>query len=313
MNIILTFDNNYCQHAAVVMASICHNNNGNIEFYVVSEYISEDNLSKLTATIESYGCSLHYVKLSFDIIDKLPIGKNTANTYVNKSTYYRLFIPYIVDIDKALYLDCDIVVCGNINSFYNTQFPEDICIVGVEDELHNSSSSPIRLGYPIKYSYFNAGVLLLNLKLIRKLYSLNDLLECLEKNEKKIKYHDQDVLNILFHKHKMFVSLVYNLQDVYLIRNRDLPPSICNQHHLLNNPLIIHYSGPIKPWHIECRNPYKSEYLKYLKKTPWRDFHPFNKFDKLPDIVFFRIKKIIKLILELFHLSNYSYINLKSI
>ena len=111
----------------------------------------------------------------------------------------------------------------------------------------------------------------------------------------------------------MFVSLVYNLQDVYLIRNRDLPPSICNQHHLLNNPLIIHYSGPIKPWHIECKNPYKSEYLKYLKKTPWRDSILNRKYINFKDRIIFIAKSMVKAVLEFLGVKYFSYIKLEKL
>ena len=38
-------------------------------------------------------------------------------------------------------------------------------------------------------------------------------------------------------------------------------------------PVIIHFPAAIKPWHFMSINPYKKEYWKYLKMTPFRDYH----------------------------------------
>lgn len=311
MNIVLTFDNNYTQHAAVVIASACYNNKKNITFYVVSDYISEKNLSRLNEIVFQYNCTIKYVQLSLDSlneIDKFPIGKKTANTYINKSAYYRLFIPYVLDIDKALYLDCDIVVSSDLSELYNYSFHSEICIASLEDNIAVSSKGPSRLGYPSTYSYFNSGVLLLDLNLMRTLYSFTDLLKCLEERKNSIMYHDQDVLNILFHNHKVFIPLIYNVMDVFLIKNINLPPSLVGQYKSVYNPTVIHYSGSIKPWHKECKNPYRFEYLRYLRMTPWNGICFSYKYDTIGERLIYIIKNVIKKVLEFLHVRYFSYI-----
>ena len=75
-------------------------------------------------------------------------------------------------------------------------------------------------------------------------------------------------------------------------------------------PIVIHYSGPIKPWHKECKNPYKSLYYNYLRNTFWKNYKSQNKYTTLKDVFVFRSKSFMKLVLELLHVHYYSYIKI---
>ena len=116
MNLLLTFDNNYSQHAGVVMASFLANHTGIHSFYVISDSISEDNQKLLHSIVSSYHCQLSFYFVNVDIVKQFPIGQGTANTYVSIATYFRLFITEVLpeSIDRILYLDCDIVIDKSI-------------------------------------------------------------------------------------------------------------------------------------------------------------------------------------------------------
>ena len=40
---------------------------------------------------------------------------------------------------------------------------------------------------------------------------------------------------------------------------------------LWKNAIIVHFTGPYKPWYKECVNPYKHIYAKYREITPWKN------------------------------------------
>ncbi len=66
------------------------------------------------------------------------------------------------------------------------------------------------------------------------------------------------------------------------------------------NPIIIHYTGGSKPWHLKNTHPYKQLYWKYLRMTPYRfslptELQPSN---FLRSLVPKSVKKIIKTIIN---------------
>jgi lipopolysaccharide biosynthesis glycosyltransferase len=40
---------------------------------------------------------------------------------------------------------------------------------------------------------------------------------------------------------------------------------------------ILHFTGMSKPWQYINKHPYKKEYYKYIKKTPWKGYKPEDK------------------------------------
>lgn len=108
-----------------------------------------------------------------------------------------------VTLDKILYLDCDIIVNGRIESLWNIDL-KYYTIGAVEDNIVISSEAPRRLGYPVQSSYFNAGVMLMNLSLMRDIQFTKNAFVYIEQHLKEIVYHDQDILNVLLYDQKLF-------------------------------------------------------------------------------------------------------------
>lgn len=296
MNIVLTFDNDYTSHAAVVITSLCLNNIGNHHFHVITDYISNENKDALVALVNSFKCTLTIYPVNINLLKDFPIGKKTTNTYVTLATYYRLFIIDILpkEINRVLYLDCDIVVNGSLEKLWNWKFSsEKTCISAVEEQHKLSINRAKALGYPEKYSYFNAGVLLIDLEKVRKIYSSKISIAFIKKNINIIRFHDQDVLNALFYNRKDFIPLEFNLLDIFLLRKSTIPSRYKDNYtHTLNSPIIIHYSGPLKPWHKECKHPLKDLYYKYLNYTIWRDYQPSYKYKSAIKRYLYYIKSV---------------------
>lgn len=120
-----------------------------------AEIIFEDVTSYLTA-----------------IEKKLPL-----RDYYSKTTYYRLFIADMFpQYDKAIYIDSDTVVLGDISELYDTDL-KDNYVGAVTERVMTDVDVYGRYVEQVlgidRYAYFNAGLLLLNCKQFRK----NDLLK----------------------------------------------------------------------------------------------------------------------------------------
>lgn len=308
MNVLLTFDDNYCSHAGVVIASFVANNAGTHDFYIVSDFISEDNKRKLRVCAPT--SHFHFIGIDKQHAELLPLGKVMANQYVSIATYYRLFALTLLpsSIERILYVDSDIVFLRNVSELYNERFQPHCCLLALEESPIMARKGVQRLDYPKEYSYFNAGVLLLNMHNIRKKYNVDQALKYASSHT--IIFHDQDILNGLFHDKKSFFPLKYNVLDSFLIRNTHLPQRYEKQAEALYHPAILHFSGPLKPWFMECRNPYQHLYEKYLELTPWKGEKPTRKYRTFTAKAIHFSKLFIKEILERLHIRYYHFIKI---
>mgnify|MGYP000308479184 CR=1 FL=1 len=122
-----------------------------------------------------------------------------------------------------------------------------------------------RLHYPSSDSYFNSGVLLVNLDYWREEGLMSKALDYISKNGSKLVFYDQDVLNALLHDCKLFLPFRYNVQDGFLRRKRRIrPESIAALDQELLHPVIIHYTGGKKPGNINL-----SILIKAFISTIW--------------------------------------------
>ena len=120
-------------------------------------------------------------------------------SYISINTYYRLLIHDIINVDKIIYLDSDIIVADDIAKLWNIRI-DNACIAGALDEGGVTQSRRLNLGNDS--TYVNAGILVFNLKNIRRCFQnpMQTYLEAFYFNRKWIILQDQDILNIVFKK-----------------------------------------------------------------------------------------------------------------
>jgi lipopolysaccharide biosynthesis glycosyltransferase len=192
--------------------------------------------------------------------DKLFYGLPVLGGY---STYYRVLIPGLLskNIKKVLYLDCDTIVENDLTGLFSMDLSKN-ALAAVEDTVTVKSDFKMlkkRLKIPINKSYFNDGVMMLNLEYMRKNNSSQKIMSFLKKNTEKIVMHEQDGLNAILFNNWIKLPETYN----YTI-NFDLifPKNI--------NPKIVHFAG-LKPEMVKILNPinvYCKKYYEYLAMTP---------------------------------------------
>lgn len=282
MHIAFCLDDNYIPYCSTTIGSIIANNSEyEITFHLISDYISDKNKKILSEWICKYkNFRIKFYNVYKKDFNDFPIG----NAYLNIATYYRLLLPVILkDIDKVLYLDCDIIVNSSLIDLWNTDIA-NYAVAGVLDRINNSIRLYNRLKYNMKYGYINAGVLLINLKKWREEDVFKKALFITNTNPAILKNHDQDIINMIFYNSKKILDFQYNLLEYYLYTedwlylDRKYYPKIVEA---CQNPTIVHFCMPQKPWHFECINPYKELYYKYRKMTPWPEVRLTHRKEKL--------------------------------
>lgn len=262
--VFFAVDENYASFLAVAIKSIQDNSSRD---YHYSIYILHDGLNKETiATIKGYqdeNYTIEFVDVKLKVL--MLANKLHTRDYYTRSTYYRLFIQRLFpNIDKALYLDSDIIVLGDLSQLYNHELGNNLVCAGNEDVMQNT---PVFGEYVEKVlgidrnKFFNAGVLVMNLKLFRKEKIEKQFIKLIS-NFKFSVTQDEDYLNVLCKD-----------RITYFDRGWNLFPAIEYDE---NKIKLIHYKMSLKPWHYDGIR-YGDYFWKYAKQT---DFYPALRFIK---------------------------------
>lgn len=302
MNIVCATDNNFVQHCGVMLLSILKNNS-NVSVFLLTEGLSKDNTNKLTDLVTKNGGSIFIRIVPSDIVKYFPMSK-MASSHISIATYYRLFVTSLLPeyIEKAIYLDCDMVILGSLKGLWETDI-KNYALGAVYQSLEWSDheKSWERLEIPRDYGYFNAGCLLLNIKYLREDGFQERACHFINDNFDKIISHDQDVLNAMYYNKTKALSSKWNFMPVFWSKNLNklqFPLCYDYQNEMKTKsfePIIIHFVSNPKPWQYGCHNRFASEYYKYLTMTEWKDFKPSFELSKyFKDAIVKPIKKWIK-------------------
>lgn len=270
VHICLVSDNKYMIHTAVVIASVLENSNkrDSYHFYILASGIKEKNKKKLLKLKKIRDFEISYPEIDYS---KLEIFKKVKrSSWVPIDTFNRLLMPDLLPkVDKAIFLDSDLVVMHDIAALYTINV-DDCYIAGVEDL--NYAGLVRMLGYSNQYTYINSGVYLMNLKKMRKENYYEKMVQTIQTQYPKYTVAEQCVINSCFHEHIKRIPHKWNMYHIFLNRPHYhlVPYNLEAWHDGIRNPAVVHFVGPDKPWQYNSHHLYRKQYLKYLKKTPWK-------------------------------------------
>ncbi|MFR9164819.1 MAG: glycosyltransferase family 8 protein [Dysgonomonas sp.] len=276
MDIVCCIDNKYAKYCAVTLVSLFENNKGEkLNIHIIALSLSDEIKSVLKNLVEkTYKQEIFIYEIGEnEIIKKFPYKKNS---HINISTYIRLFLPETLpqSLSKVLYIDCDIIIRNSIKELWNIDI-SDYALGAVEDMFSTKANNYERLDYVNTDSYFNAGVLLINLDYWRKNFVQEKLIGYILENSEKLKFYDQDALNAVLHNQKLLMPFKWNIQDGFYRIERHIRQDAWEElDKEIENPAVIHYTGSKKPWHYKSQHPHKSEYFRYLDMTQWAGERP---------------------------------------
>lgn len=276
IDIFFGIDNNFVMQCGVAITSIGENNrNVDIVIHVISNDLSSYNSKKLENIADKYGFRYRLHVIDESVLASCPLMKGSDNGKI--ATYFRFLIPQLEPmLDKALYLDSDIVVRHELKDLWNHDIAN--AAIGVVPGSDNDKIQHFnRLNYDKNKGYFNAGVLLMNLKYWREHHVFERLMTYVKDAGDNLKWQDQDALNYILQDEKSYLPIKYNLQEGMLFHRDGIEIDRKYFEDLecaIKDPVIIHYTCALKPWWKDCRHPYKSEWWKYLYMTEWKSYKP---------------------------------------
>ena len=276
MDVVCCCDNKFIMPTGIMLKSLCENN-VNVKIHVIiDDTVTGQDKKNLVSIVKNYDNNDIFFYLVKDVSFFLRFPSLDLIPRITKSTYYRLFLTDLLPktLEKVLYLDSDIIIRHDLTSLwkYDVNGYALGCIIeqSIDDiEIYN------RLMYPHEYGYFNAGVLLINLVYWRRFDLSSKFLRYIRECPERIKYHDQDVLNGVLYKQKMFLPIKYNVQTAFFYKKEYSKYDYLKYGNEINdakkNPFIVHFSTEFKPWNKDCTHPFRESFLYYKGMTQWKD------------------------------------------
>ncbi len=258
--IFFAADEKYLPYLAVVLTSVKRNARRGCDYrvYVLHAGMDEEAREKLSY-FNDEDFTVDFVDVSSDL--KVLEDRLHMRDYYTSATYFRIFIAGMFpQYDKALYLDGDIVVTGDIYELFATELGDNM--VGAIPDGAVSEIPPFRtytkevLGIEPE-KYFNAGILVMNLKKFREV-NFYERFATLLGQYAFVVAQDQDYLNVLCKDSVVYLSTTWNATPTGNHRG-EYPPK------------LIHYNLTAKPWHY-ADVLYAELFWEYAKETEYYDF-----------------------------------------
>lgn len=276
MDIVICINEQYLMPAGVMLCSLFENNK---EEQITIHVLLGEGGDKCVKPLEELTAGYHQIIRFYDMkdirTDDFPVGLSFQESFITKEAYFRLFVMDVLpqELKKVLYLDVDMVICGSIRELWDTDI-SDVAVGAVPDCFHQDVHETNRIGYEVGLGIFNSGVLLINLNYWRQHEVMKDFVAYAKDAKDHLKYHDQDVLNYVFRYCKKELPIRFNLQTIHMYhdRFRYLHFRLIEEvKEAFSHPVVIHYTGPEKPWYSNAYHPLKCYFERYRQMTPWKD------------------------------------------
>lgn len=248
MNILLNASYAYREQVLTTLKSLCYHNKSFDVFLVNNDYPLEwfDSIRKRLALLD---CNITNIMMQTNFS-----GYKNPSHIQSSASYYRFYAGEAIQGEharKALYLDCDVIVNGDLRKFYHHIDLKDNLAACAPDLGMVSLRKELTLDL-YQQPYFNAGVMLLNIQAWRREMITQKLIHVANQCVHSLEFGAQDIFNIVFKNRWQKLKPFCNYQVAHQpVLNED------------QEPLILHYTGAFKPWLLNDVQAHRQTYWSY--------------------------------------------------
>ncbi len=266
MNLLFSIDDMYVDHFKVMLYSLVRQTkNRKLEIYVLQKTLLKRHTELIQYT-QNLEVGYHPIIVGTEVFAQAP----TTDRYPD-TIYYRLlahkFLPET--LDRILYLDADMLCLNDFSSLYDMELGDQLYAAA----SHNTDGkfldyvNKLRLkNVELESSYFNTGVLLMNLPAIRKVVHQQTILDYIMQNRGRLILPDQDILNGLYaNLVKPIPDEIYNYDARYSLIYQLKSRNEWDLEWVINHTVFLHFAGRDKPWKKDYRGCYSGLY-KFMAK-----------------------------------------------
>ncbi len=210
--------------------------------HLFTNSLTDEEKEYISGVVTQLGSDITFYDVDESVFEGLP-----KMSYDNAYTAYdKLLIPYYIKTGgKVLYLDCDIIVKGDIGELFKRQYSTFISAVA-DLKINAKRRDHAKKIAGGEYTYFNSGVIMFDFFHSDKIVPLGDMIDYIRQNGGDIRWHDQDILNHFYASDCTILEEKFNYHTTY--------KSISDAffHKGEREAAIVHYAN-WKPW--------KSDYI----------------------------------------------------
>ena len=271
---------NYSKFAGASICSILENTCCPVTVHILHDgTISKENGERFGKLAQAYHQEIIFYDVPQLMADTLAKGRDILPAGWDSRRYtevnmYRLALGEVLPepVERVIFLDADTIINMDIEELWQAKtgatglgaVPDWSVLehFGKTNEISESNSFLYAKGYATMQTIFNAGVLLLDLTIIRKQGNLLLRgLQFLADNDKQWDFYDNDILIAFFAKEFYHLPWNYNIRVSW---------AQAFAHNHLDKG-IYHYVD--RNYGLNPTEVYHQLFLSFLWKTPWADEH----------------------------------------
>lgn len=251
INIVMTTDKNYIVPTMVTISSILSSSESDHLFHIYIlcapdlDFKSRDMLKGMEKRDSR-------VRVQFIEIADTRLDHVVTTAHIPVASYYRLYISRMLEEERCLFIDGDMIVRGDLSDVYNTELGDCYAAAvrdfGIQTHMSEYADYARYLGIASMDDYVNAGFMLFNLKKIRDEQIGGQMIGAIDHG---YKYMDQDILNKYFNGKIKILPLKYDFFTEYYGSTDNMELTGYSREEMRNigqEACVLHFTGPFKPW-----------------------------------------------------------------
>lgn len=259
IDIVFAIDDGYTNPVVVTAYSVIKNNVtfGLLCFHIINNGLSDVHKKQIKELENFSGVSVDFTEIDDKQFYEFPSNIR----HISPIAYSRFLTAELYpQLDTVLYLDADILVLTDLGELWATQTSSK-CIVGAHKAYINKQFPGYKrsIGLQSQSTYVNSGVLVMNLRRIRKLRKTQQLLKNAKDLKDIVRIQDQDIINITFQGEIARFHKKYNYTD------SDRREGSLTNHEVA----IVHFNTRNKPW----GNDFKADETNRSFAEKYQEYH----------------------------------------
>jgi lipopolysaccharide biosynthesis glycosyltransferase len=269
LHVACATDDAYAPHAAAMIHSALEH--GRVHVHLLhGPGLTAEPIAALGAMVTAGGGRITFLEVPDAAIADLPLHDRFPPTM-----WYRILLPELCSqLDRVLYLDVDTIVVDDLEPLWSTDLAGHYVAAVTNVFQANHLHRPASLGLSGPEVYFNSGVILMNLDLMRRDRCSEALRAYATSGRTELEWPDQDALNVVLGERRVALHPRWNCMNsvLHFPASQDVFGAEALREARLH-PGIRHFEGPSinKPWHYLCARDMRDLYWDQRRQTPWPD------------------------------------------
>lgn len=265
MNILVTLDAGYLPPLKVMLWSLHANNPGvAVHLWLIHEKLTAAQIAEVRTITDGLGWELTALPVKLDLTSQPALIKRYP-----PAMYFRLLCGQMLPttVHRVIYLDPDIVLINELRPLWQLDLQGKMLAASAHRGVTKLVDNVNQLRLGTKTSYFNSGVLVIDVDQAREKIQLADIQAAIEKYQDYLILPDQDVLNFLYGDTILEIDEElwnYDTRKYLVYQTRSLAAH--DIHWVMAHTVILHYCGTPKPWDPTSDSKFTSLFLNYQQQ-----------------------------------------------